>query len=144
MEKIDGKNRFVIELKTYGDYTSLDEIKKDLEFQIEELQCRIFDDEEPKHVIYQKENDIEEISLFIYFYSESDLEWINQDFLEFSESFDGLILVTDFDNLLYQAYECGEYETGMFSQLADKEMYEKGIVKLNDNTVDGGFPLVLK
>lgn len=31
------KNRFVIELKTYEDYTSLDEIKKDLEFQVEEL-----------------------------------------------------------------------------------------------------------
>jgi len=141
MEKLDGKSRFVIELKLYGDYSSIEEIKKELEIQVEELQYRIFDAEEPNHVIYKNENEIEEISLFVYFYSDSDLEWINQDFLEFSENFNGLILVTDFDNLLYQAYECGEYETGMFSQPEEKISYENGIKRENDNQ---GFPLMLK
>ena len=141
MEKLDGKSRFVIELKWYGDYSSIEEIKKELEIQVEELQYRIFDAEEPNHVIYKNENEIEEISLFVYFYSDSDLEWINQDLLEFSENFNGLILVTDFDNLLYQAYECGEYETGMFSQPEEKISYENGIKRENDNE---GFPLMLK
>ena len=46
MEKLDGKSRFVIELKLYGDYSSIEEIKKELEIQVEELQYRIFDAEE--------------------------------------------------------------------------------------------------
>ena len=34
MEKLDGKSRFVIELKLYGDYSSIEEIKKELEIQL--------------------------------------------------------------------------------------------------------------
>ena len=144
MEKIQNKNRFIIELKSYGDYSSLDEKKEDLEKQVEELHYRVFNGEDPIHVIFCNEDNIEETSLFVYFYYDSDLQWIDQEFLEFSESFDGTILVTDFDNQLYQAYDCGEYDTGMFSQPEDKEIYEDGIKRLNDHQNGGGYPIILR
>lgn len=144
MEKIQEKNRFIIELKSYEDYSSLDEKKEDLEKQVEELHYRVFNGEDPIHVVFSNEDNIEETSLFVYFYYDSDLEWIDQEFLEFSESFNGTILVTDFDNQLYQAYDCGEYDTGMFSQPEDKKIYEEGIKRSNDHQNGGGYPIILK
>lgn len=146
MEKLQGSNRFVICLTSYDEFKSDVEAKTELNIQVEEIQYRVFDGEEPQHVFINNE-DLNESFVWIYFYSELDLEELDISFLEYSQDFNGLIKATDFDNLLYQAYDDGEYDTGMFNTPEENDIYKKSIIddQNNENSQfpNSKFPIIL-
>ena len=145
MKKIDGGSRFVVCLTSYDEFETADNAKSKLTIEVEEIQYRVFDGEKPKH-IFINHDDLLDSFVWVYFYSESDLEEIDSHLLEYSQDFNGQITVTDFDNLLYQAYDSGEYDTGMFSMPVDAEVYKKSIIEHlnNEKSQYRHFPIILE
>ena len=150
MERINRLTRIVACLLSYDEFESVDDANSKLFQQVEEIQNRVFavyGTNSPEHVFINTD-DLSESFVWIYFYSETDLEEIDKFLLEYSQDFNGEISVIDFDNNLYQIYDSGEHEDGMFSQPEKARIYNKSIH--NDyNNVNAQysltkFPLILK
>lgn len=147
MEKKNDQYRFVVCLTSWDEFETVDAAKSELNIQVEEIQYRAFDAVEPSHVFINNE-DLAESFVWIYFYSESDLEELDINLLEYSQDFNGNIKVIDFDNQLYQAYDSGEHDTGMFSMPEDAEVYKKSIIEHHNNENSEyslmKFPIILE
>lgn len=144
-KKKEGWNRFAIQLRAYGDFEAIEEAKKALNIQIEELQYRLFDGETPEHVAFQFEDEPDELCAWAYFHSEMSLEDMDSEILVVSEDFEGYMAFYDFDNQLLQAYDTGEYDTGMFSQPEGRAEYEEYLLStLNNPEETYRFPLLME
>lgn len=129
---MDRKNRFtriVVCLLSYDEFESVEDANSKLSQEVEEIQNRVFAvyaTNTPEH-IFINTDDLSESFVWIYFYSETDLEEIDKFLLEYSQDFNGEISVIDFDNNLYQTYDSGEHEDGMFGQPEKAGIYKKSI-----------------
>ena len=150
MERINRLTRIVACLLSYDEFESVDDANSKLFQQVEEIQNRVFavyGTNSPEH-IFINTDDLSESFVWIYFYSETDLEEIDKFLLEYSQDFNGEISVIDFDNDLYQTYDSGEHEDGVFGQPEKAEIYRKSIHNdynnLNSQYSLMKFPMILK
>jgi len=149
MERKNGLTRIVACLLSYDEFESVEDAKSKLFQQVEEIQNRVFavyGTNSPEH-IFINTDDLSESFVWIYFYSETDLEEIDKFLLEYSQDFNGQISVIDFDNSLYQSYDAGHHEEGMFNMPEKAKIHEESI--RNDYNNENSkysltkFPLIL-
>ena len=145
MKKKGNLSRWAIQIKAYGFFDTVEEAREKLNIQIEELQYRLFDGEQPAHVAFQFEEDLDEFCAWAYFYSERPLNDMDEEILVISEDFEGFMGFHDFDNRLTQGYDSGEYDTGMFSQPEDRASYEEHLLNtLNNPDTECRFPILME
>jgi len=89
MERINRLTRIVACLLSYDEFESVEDAKSKLFQQVEEIQNRVFavyGTNSPEH-IFINTDDLSESFVWIYFYSETDLEEIDKFLLEYSQDF---------------------------------------------------------
>ena len=132
-----------VELRSWAEFESEVRLKDFLETQITELQYRLFDGESPIHVVYKSNEEPSDCVMWAFFQSDWDLERMDLDALSVSEDFNGCMCIYDLDNMILQGYDSGEYDTGVFSQPAGREMYMEYVRKaLSQADAHGQFPFV--
>ena len=144
MNKKTGLNRIVIRISSYNEFDNLKSAKDELLTIADFFSHRIFE-KEPEHIFFSNEEDLTEISIYTYHYSTRSLKELDQEILNHTEEAEIDVLnATDIENLTYQGYSCGEYDTGLISQPEDREVYEDYIINfLNNPESDEKFPLTL-
>jgi len=143
MNKKTGLNRIVIRISSYNEFDNLKSAKDELHTIADFFSHRIFE-KEPEHIFFSNEEDLTEISIYTYHYSARSLKELDQEILNHTEEAEIDVLnATDIENLTYQGYSSGEYDTGLISQPEDREDYEDYIINyLNNSESDEKFPLI--
>jgi len=142
MEKKKGLTRIVVCLYSNEEFGTIEDASFKLTQEVQEIENRVFavhGTNSPQH-IFINTDDLLQSYVWIYFYSEEDLEEIDNLLLEYSQDFNGDISVIDFDNGLYQSYSTGEYEEGVMNHPSNRENYRESI-NLNYNSENSQYPL---